>query len=192
MTVENDSPDDETLQVATQIFALDTNGAITIPLGDTRELRVMRQVTDDETEVRCDPAVELARWDEWDDDEPEWRNGARRTVPAPTRTASLSARRRWASARASSPVIHRLVPSAAAIRPSSVAASLGAKLRARSWSRARTTFSATLARPRESSRLMDREARGELLQMMGLVAAIVAVVILVFFGLGYVFGRLFL
>jgi len=28
--------------------------------------------------------------------------------------------------------------------------------------------------------------------MMGLVAAIVAVVILVFFGLGYVFGRLFL
>lgn len=31
----------------------------------------------DETEVRCDPAAELARWDEWDDDEPEWRNGAR-------------------------------------------------------------------------------------------------------------------
>ena len=32
----------------------------------------------------------------------------------------------------------------------------------------------------------------ELLQMMGLVAAVVAVVILVFFGLGYLFGRLFL
>lgn len=28
--------------------------------------------------------------------------------------------------------------------------------------------------------------------MMGLVAAVVAVVILVFFGLGYLFGRLFL
>ena len=40
--------------------------------------------------------------------------------------------------------------------------------------------------------LMDREARSELLHMMGLVAAIVAVVILVFFGLGYLFGRLFL
>ena len=36
------------------------------------------------------------------------------------------------------------------------------------------------------------EARSELLQMMGLVAAVVAVVILVFFGLGYLFGRLFL
>ena len=47
-----------------------------------------------------------------------------RTVPAPTITASLSARRRWASARASSPVIHRLEPSAAAVRPSRVAASL--------------------------------------------------------------------
>jgi preprotein translocase subunit SecE len=39
---------------------------------------------------------------------------------------------------------------------------------------------------------MDREARSELLQMMGLVAAIVAVVILVFFGLGYLFGNMFL
>ena len=39
---------------------------------------------------------------------------------------------------------------------------------------------------------MDREARSELLTMMGLVAVVVAVVILVFFGLGYVFGRLFL
>ena len=41
-------------------------------------------------------------------------------------------------------------------------------------------------------RLMDKEARSELLHMMGLVAAVVAVVILVFFGLGYLFGRLFL
>ena len=39
---------------------------------------------------------------------------------------------------------------------------------------------------------MDREARAELLHMMGLVAAVVAIVILVFFGLGYMFGRLFL
>ena len=39
---------------------------------------------------------------------------------------------------------------------------------------------------------MNREARSELLQMMGLVAAVVAIVILVFFGLGYLFGRLFL
>jgi preprotein translocase subunit SecE len=39
---------------------------------------------------------------------------------------------------------------------------------------------------------MDREARTELLQMMGLVAAVVAIVILVFFALGYAFGRLFL
>jgi preprotein translocase subunit SecE len=39
---------------------------------------------------------------------------------------------------------------------------------------------------------VDREARSELLQMMGLVAAVVAVVILVFFALGYLFGRLFL
>ena len=47
-----------------------------------------------------------------------------RTVPAPTRIAWLSARRRWASARASGPVIHWLVPSGAAMRPSTVAASL--------------------------------------------------------------------
>ena len=40
--------------------------------------------------------------------------------------------------------------------------------------------------------MMDREARSELLQMIGLVAAVVAVVILVFFALGYLFGRLFL
>jgi preprotein translocase subunit SecE len=39
---------------------------------------------------------------------------------------------------------------------------------------------------------MDREARSELLTMMGLVALVVALVILVFFGLGYAFGRLFL
>jgi preprotein translocase subunit SecE len=39
---------------------------------------------------------------------------------------------------------------------------------------------------------MDREARGELLTMMGLVAIVVAAVILVFFGFGYVFGLTFL
>jgi preprotein translocase subunit SecE len=39
---------------------------------------------------------------------------------------------------------------------------------------------------------MDKEARSELLSMMGLVAAVVALVILVFFGIGYVFGRIFL
>lgn len=39
---------------------------------------------------------------------------------------------------------------------------------------------------------MDREARGELLTMMGLVAVVVALVILLFFGIGYGFGRLFL
>ena len=39
---------------------------------------------------------------------------------------------------------------------------------------------------------MDREARGELLTMMGLVALVVAVVILLFFAVGYVFGLLFL
>lgn len=39
---------------------------------------------------------------------------------------------------------------------------------------------------------MDREARGELLTMMGLVAVVVALVILIFFGVGYGFGRLFL
>jgi preprotein translocase subunit SecE len=39
---------------------------------------------------------------------------------------------------------------------------------------------------------MDRGARGELLTMMGLVAIVVALVILVFFGIGYGFGLLFL
>ncbi len=39
---------------------------------------------------------------------------------------------------------------------------------------------------------MERSAGAELLSMMALVAAVVAVVILVFFGLGYLFGRLFL
>ncbi len=39
---------------------------------------------------------------------------------------------------------------------------------------------------------MDRGAGSELLSMMGLVAAVVAVVILVFFRVGYLFGRLFL
>jgi hypothetical protein len=38
---------------------------------------------------------------------------------------------------------------------------------------------------------MDKEARSELLSMMGLVAAVVAVVILVFFMLGYGLGRIF-
>ncbi len=40
--------------------------------------------------------------------------------------------------------------------------------------------------------LMQRSAGSELLSMMGLVAAVVAIVILVFFGVGYLFGRLFL
>jgi len=39
---------------------------------------------------------------------------------------------------------------------------------------------------------MDRQARSELVGMMMLVAAVVAIVILVFFGLGYLFGRMFL
>jgi hypothetical protein len=39
---------------------------------------------------------------------------------------------------------------------------------------------------------MDREARSELLTMMGLVAVVVAAVILVFFAIGYVFGLVFL
>lgn len=39
---------------------------------------------------------------------------------------------------------------------------------------------------------MDRDARSELLSMMGIVAAVVAVVILFFFGVGYLFGRMFL
>jgi type IV secretory pathway VirB2 component (pilin) len=37
----------------------------------------------------------------------------------------------------------------------------------------------------------DREQPG-ILTMVGLVALVVAVVILVFFGIGYLFGRLFL
>ncbi len=39
---------------------------------------------------------------------------------------------------------------------------------------------------------MDRGAGSQLLSMMGLVAGVVAIVILVFFGIGYLFGRLFL
>jgi preprotein translocase subunit SecE len=39
---------------------------------------------------------------------------------------------------------------------------------------------------------MDRTAGSQLLSMMALVAGVVAAVILVFFGLGYLFGRLFL
>jgi hypothetical protein len=39
---------------------------------------------------------------------------------------------------------------------------------------------------------VDRSAGSELLSMMALVAGAVAVVILVFFGIGYLFGRMFL
>jgi preprotein translocase subunit SecE len=39
---------------------------------------------------------------------------------------------------------------------------------------------------------VNRGTGSELLSMMALVAAVVAAVILVFFGLGYLFGRLFL
>ena len=38
----------------------------------------------------------------------------------------------------------------------------------------------------------DRDDHPSFLTMIGLVALIVAVVILVFFGIGYAFGRLFL
>ncbi len=38
----------------------------------------------------------------------------------------------------------------------------------------------------------DRSEQPSFLMMVGLVALIVAVVILVFFGIGYLFGRLFL
>lgn len=45
----------------------------------------------------------------------------------------------------------------------------------------------------EDSRMeRPRSAGSELLSMMGLVAAVVAIVILVFFGVGYLFGRIFL
>jgi preprotein translocase subunit SecE len=39
---------------------------------------------------------------------------------------------------------------------------------------------------------VDRQSGYQLLSMMALVAAVVAIVILVFFGIGYLFGRLFL
>lgn len=39
---------------------------------------------------------------------------------------------------------------------------------------------------------MDGREGPRFLSMMGLVAAVVAIVILVFFAIGYVFGRLFL
>jgi preprotein translocase subunit SecE len=39
---------------------------------------------------------------------------------------------------------------------------------------------------------VDRSAGTQLLSMMALVAAVVAAAILIFFGLGYLFGRLFL
>ncbi len=39
---------------------------------------------------------------------------------------------------------------------------------------------------------MDKQARSELLTMMGLVAAIVAIVIIIFFAIGYVFGLAYL
>jgi preprotein translocase subunit SecE len=39
---------------------------------------------------------------------------------------------------------------------------------------------------------MERGAGTQLLSMMALVAGVVAAVILVFFGLGFLFGRLFL
>jgi preprotein translocase subunit SecE len=39
---------------------------------------------------------------------------------------------------------------------------------------------------------VNRGTGSELLSMMALVAAVVAAVILVFFGLGYLFGRMFL
>jgi hypothetical protein len=38
----------------------------------------------------------------------------------------------------------------------------------------------------------DRDDQPSFLMMIGLVALIVAVVILVFFGIGYLFGRVFL
>lgn len=38
----------------------------------------------------------------------------------------------------------------------------------------------------------DEDDQPRLLTMMGLVALVVAIVILVFFGLGYLFGRVFL
>ena len=44
----------------------------------------------------------------------------------------------------------------------------------------------------DSRRWIDPSAGSELLSMMALVAAVVAIVILVFFGVGYLFGRLFL
>ena len=40
--------------------------------------------------------------------------------------------------------------------------------------------------------MTDDEDRPSFLTMVGLVALVVAVVILVFFGIGYLFGRLFL
>jgi preprotein translocase subunit SecE len=39
---------------------------------------------------------------------------------------------------------------------------------------------------------VERGTGSELLSMMALVAAVVAAVILIFFGLGYLFGRVFL
>ncbi len=39
---------------------------------------------------------------------------------------------------------------------------------------------------------MEKGAGSQLLSMMALVAAVVAIVILVFFGVGFLFGRMFL
>ncbi len=57
---------------------------------------------------------------------PGWRTSRRgsssSTVPTPVSSAPARARQAWPSARAASPVIHWLVPSGRAVRPSSEAA----------------------------------------------------------------------
>ena len=131
------------------------------------------------------------------------RQGRRRR----SRAALAPGARRWRSAPRPTPARRWAGPGRRRPIPSELAAALrGRRGRGRGRRRSGRRRRARARRsPRDRSGValcagshyllrlrMDREARSELLSMMGLVAAVVAIVILVFFGLGYLFGRLFL
>ena len=110
-----------------------------------------------------------------------WRRSARRPGWRRRREPDFAAALRRASALAAEPPEGILL----------VAGSHYGSRSRRPGAAAPRRLSAGTARLCEDSG-MDRGAGSQLLSMMGLVAAVVAIVILVFFGVGYLFGSLFL
>ena len=124
---------------------------------------------------------------------PQCRAAVVHELRQPARAAAGDAGSRWPASSATDPPMR--AGSADPARALERARGAGRAAAASCWRPARSTSSPTSrapGRPRRALDAVNDDDDQRFLPMIGLVAVVVALVILVFFAIGYAFGRLFL